>query len=740
MTQRVSLAQLAGFSAFLVACDATLVTPPDANIICSSDAECPDDRRCQVLVGLCYDPTIADERPPLLLTANAADSTQVVLDFSERMDPGTLGLSGLAIDPPLDLADPVLLPNYRQLRIITSLQEPGVAYAITVSGAADISGNVIAAGATASFFGFGAAPDRGPPAILGPSNAQAYSETTLTLVWTRPPLARSYTVEVAYDAGFTRLLPRFPMTVDDPTSSVSYDFVEPVRYYWRVRANTTREGEYATSTFDRLGGVLHVHCPAGVPCSDVDAEGRPRPGNASAPMQTVAGAINTAKALLIPEVHIAARGNGEAYREHLVVDDVTLLGGYESTFTDAPSGTTNPTIIEADDEPAVLMLGGGANQRLARLTLRSMTDAALGIMGASNATVEDCDIAGGRAGIEATSFGNALIQRNTVHSFPGSNGNGVVISSAERADVLHNVISVSTCGAGRCQAPAGIRASDVSVMVASDNTIDVRATPNAERTFGITTSDVGVDLQRNWITTGDGMTTALELRWGTAIQFASATNNIVLAGGSTAAEHESYALIVADNDIFNAEENVFVIANNLFYVGGGPGSAVAVFDGQNRSTYVNNIMFTGAAATRICFSDSALAGHIVADFRNNLLFECPTALFSDLSPSAPTSFRTNIADVNDAATSTQGAAGSVGGNITATLPQVALASFPADVHLTSGTLASIRFGGMDATASICGYPGNLGCGAVTHDYDGVARSCPTPVTSCFSIGPYELDP
>ncbi|HSI03199.1 MAG TPA: Ig-like domain-containing protein, partial [Myxococcota bacterium] len=271
--------QVALTPVLLLACSPTLELPLDTNILCASDADCPDGWRCEVVVGRCIDPTIVDEEPPVLLAASALDSTVLVLDFSERVDPGSVSTASFAITPSLVVEAAFVESSLRQVRLITSLQEPGEQYTVTPTGVVDLADNAIEDGSTQTFNGFGAAPDREPPGVLAPRGALPIKPPEVTLVWTRRALARNYTVEVAYDAAFTQLVAGFPIIVEDPDSSLTHIFTQPVRYYWRVRANTTRDDVYGEGSFDRIDGAVFVYCPAGTTCSDADGQSKPLPGN-----------------------------------------------------------------------------------------------------------------------------------------------------------------------------------------------------------------------------------------------------------------------------------------------------------------------------------------------------------------------------------------------------------------------------------------------------------------------------
>ena len=715
----------------LLACTPSLEVPLDADIVCASNADCPDARVCQMVVGRCIDPTIVDDEAPVLLAATALDTTLVVLDFSERIDPGSVSVASFTLSPPLAITDATVEPSLRQVRLVTELQTPGEEYTVTTSGVVDLANNAIADEATQTFNGFGAAPDREPPTILAPRGALPLKAQEVTLVWTRRALARSYTVEVAIDPAFTQVLDGFPVTVDDPDSSYTHTFSSPVRHYWRVRANTTTAGAYGSGSFDRIGSAVHVYCPAAATCSDVDSQGRPLPGNISAPLQTIVGAVRLARALGILEIRIAARGSADAYREHILVGTLSLYGGYDATFSSADA-TLRPTIIEDDDSAAVYVFGSSLQQTIEGLTLRSQRSVALVVASGMNLNINGNDIAGGTFGADVTGVCSLLFTRNSVRSYPGSNGSGLRIA-ATTAVVTNNTFVVDACTTGPCNNPVGVDGVLASLLFA-DNTITLAGSG----VIRLTDSFVNVELNR--ITTGEGASAALEFIADADLGQSSIRNNVLMTGPTLASNMQTFGILARDPAALTTQTPFMAVANNLIYAGGGDGTSIAVSDGLIGSIYVNNIMLTGPGTNRFCLYEN-WPDKKIANFRNNLLLECPTALYRDVSDLG-TDNRTAIADINNEATTTQnGSPATIGGNMTApNLASVGFADFPADVHLTADTPANIRLNGFNAALNACG-PGSFwGCGGVTNDLSQDPRTCPTAGVDCFSVGPYELDP
>jgi hypothetical protein len=127
----------------------------------------------------------------------------------------------------------------------------------------------------------------------------------------------------------------------------------------------------------------------------------------------------------------------------------------------------------------------------------------------------------------------------------------------------------------------------------------------------------------------------------------------------------------------------------------------------------------------------SLATSDPASFQNNLIFDCPTALYRDES----TTNRTTEASLNTAASTTQGGATTAAGNLgPTTIANFAAVNFvsASDLHLTASTPATVRDGGKDSSQSTCGSAGTSSCGNVTTDRDGFTRTVP------YSIGAYEF--
>ncbi|MDX1418605.1 MAG: lamin tail domain-containing protein, partial [Rubricoccaceae bacterium] len=107
-----------------------------------------------------------DTDPPTLDGATALSATEVEVRFSEPLDPGTAGDAGnYSLDGGIGApASVTVAPDGDASRVLLLLGGPLVpntTYTLTVSGVADLAGNVLESAQTSLFFGQGARPDAG---------------------------------------------------------------------------------------------------------------------------------------------------------------------------------------------------------------------------------------------------------------------------------------------------------------------------------------------------------------------------------------------------------------------------------------------------------------------------------------------------------------------------------------------------------------------------------------------------
>jgi hypothetical protein len=103
--------------------------------------------------NLAIDDGGGDFTPPVIQAVVAVgDPNQVVVDFSEPLDPATAGdAANYDVSPGIAVLDAALQANGRTVRLTTSTLAEGVTYTLTVDDVEDVAGNVIVPGSEAQF-------------------------------------------------------------------------------------------------------------------------------------------------------------------------------------------------------------------------------------------------------------------------------------------------------------------------------------------------------------------------------------------------------------------------------------------------------------------------------------------------------------------------------------------------------------------------------------------------------------
>jgi hypothetical protein len=285
-----------------------------------------------------------------------------------------------------------------------------------------------------------------------------------------------------------------------------------------------------------------------------------------------------------------------------------------------------------------------------------------------------------------------LVEDNTIDggdpSDPAGGATGININSGSPT-IRRNTVQASSIGIS----------ADTTTALIERNTISiVGAGPTASST-GVSISNSTLNLVNNTISGGGGNTSM-------GIQnFQSAANirNNTINGGT--------ALYVHGIRIWNASS--------------APGPVIQ-----------NNIVFSGGTIESHCISELN-ADSDASVLQSNDLFGCATALYMDFVDGTGCATNdlciTNIADVNVAANTTQGAAGSAAGNVSLD-PQFAdIDGADNDIttmddnnwHFSAGSPASVTAGGLNGIDQGWSF---------TTDKDGVTRPASgTP----WAIGAYE---
>ncbi len=712
-------------------CVAPLTVPAGSAIACVKTSDCPGGLTCEASRARCIDPKAPPVKASQLLGADALDALHVVLTFSVALDPvDAADLSHYQIDFGLSISSAKLSRDGLSVELTVDPQSDGLIYTVTVGAIVDILGLSVAAGSQKNFTGFGPVGDQSPPIILSPL-PNAVQIGPVTLAWSHRDLAHQYVVDVASDSAFTQPIANSPFVANDPETTVSVTLLEPITYYWRVRADTTTPGLFSVSTVQMLQDTLYVFCPSTlVSCADDNAI-----GNQTAPFQTVGGALQLATAIGISQIEVAARGNGAAYLEHLVMGSgISLLGGYAPDFA-SRDATANVTVIDEATPPTLTIVGVTAPTTFDGFTIRGETDTAIAVSGGTGSvlTLSNNIIVAKLQAIVvsngASDPGSMVITLNHMSGIdPGDLAKAVSISDAGATLTENTIVS----GDNTQLPPSYALSLDQSSAVIANNTIATSAT-GAPQIFGVQSISSNVTINANVITVSapSGSATGISVQ-GSGLS-ALVTNNVVSASGGTAAiglrANASAATIISNNDFSAANATT---------------TCAAILDSGVGATYENNVLFTaGSGATRTCFNAAAITNPdnstSIGFFSNNLLFDCPYALVSYLDKSATLHLITDAADILANFSLIAGAT-SITANNVGPLDDTSLGfkAFPNDLHLTAATPTTVSGGGLDATQSVCGENANTSCGDVTNDFDGHPRTCLSP-TACASIGAYELD-
>lgn len=223
------------------------------------------------------------------------------------------------------------------------------------------------------------------------------------------------------------------------------------------------------------------------------------------------------------------------------------------------------------------------------------------------------------------------------------------------------------------------------------------------------------------------------------------TNNAVNAGtnsGTNAGASNTYG-------IHSTNASLPTISNNTIN-GGGASSGIAygIFHSFTGTSIVtNNIIFTTSGGQRFGIYESGVSTGALS-LQNNLLFDCPTALYYDQTTLTN---HTTEAAINNPANTTQGTAASSSGNLgPASVANFAAVFFTSasDLRLTSSSPLNVRCGGKDTSQNSCGAAGSASCGSVSKDFDSLLRTTGLSGTCTgasntgaagYSIGAYEKD-
>ena len=139
-----------------------------------------------------------DTTPPTLASANATSSNAVEVTFDEQVDQTTAETIANYSVANLTITDAILQSLGKTVQLITTAQDPGYAYTVTVNNVEDLAGNVILPNSTIGFTGYEEGPTEGQlifsEYIEGSSNNKAlelYNASSLTVFLDNYRIAQS---------------------------------------------------------------------------------------------------------------------------------------------------------------------------------------------------------------------------------------------------------------------------------------------------------------------------------------------------------------------------------------------------------------------------------------------------------------------------------------------------------------------------------------------------------------------
>jgi hypothetical protein len=763
---------LAGLApALLGGCSADLAFDKQAAIGCSAALPaCPVSWRCATTIGLCVQGDSPE--PPAVLSVAATYVTTLEVVFNHAMHLPSLGaVSSYTITPALAVLDARAAADGLTVTLVTAEQAGGRAYALAVSGPLDAFGTVLAPAAPTPFVGFGPVADTSPPSLVKPASPSYLVAGSVELEWTARFGAHRYVVDIARDAAFSLAALPAALTIVAPETRVTVTLPRGETYFWRVRADTTDEGVFATGNFALLDDALYVGCPAPGDCL---ATPQIAEGGRATPMRSVQQAIDQATLLGLSEVRIAARQEGAAYHESLVLvgGGLTLEGGYSADFASRDSALY-PTALESSGT-TLLLAAIRAPCALRGLSLASTEGAALVIGDATDAlTIEQCRLESRATGdlASALRLGDSpapgpLVRDNviTVASSPAA-AIGVLVASGHAQLVANHVSLEAQSGATMTgygifvtgEASATIRGNDIRMAGAAENTavlvrqadatIDgnvIVVGPGATTAMGV---DVGQDgsatITANRIHVhgacwaSRGLSAGGSSGYGQAKSFVAANNVVLVTGGPYCLGIDTVPSAGTARSVELAHNTVLVSALDT----GGPGAA-AIGLGRGGDEVCNNNIFACAGAVPgygVRLWDTLATG----SFQHNLVAGC-AVLYEDHGATA-----TSAAELNglDGTSGTACETTRFDGNLASSLsveqlfvdadgPTNDFADSAAnDLHLLLATDPDgVATGGRDTGAHDCGsctLP--VTCGEVTLDADGRPRTPPP------SLGAFEKD-
>jgi len=521
-----------------------------------------------------------------------------------------------------------------------------------------------------------------------------------TLTWSERLGFAEYRLQIALNENFSNMIinkvvsgGNYILTNNDFTS------ISPIfgqTYYWKI-ATTFAKHPLTSQT-----GYFHLIDSTSIYVSQA-SQTNSEAGTRNSPYKKIQTGIDAIQSLrqsnaVTTANVLVAKGT---YAETIILrPGISVRGSYMSDSW-AADVSSRATFLNATTNTAVLALADITAAYTATTILEGMTISGGGITGVDNFAVELLN-------------SNPLIRNNAIR--------GVCVAGVNiQSDSIYIVNGSPII---RDNALSGCQ------VLASDST-------------AIRVSSSGTPLiERNTISPGIGSTT----KSGVTIYSASPIiiNNIFLATASGSGTNQA---------IFQNGVSTTIISNNIINGGSAGVSNGILLSLASGLRVSNNIIFTSGGTTRYCIYESN-AGDNLDSFENNVLFDCPTALYRDVSAPANLSTETQL----NTPALTIGAGRPSQGNIAladdnVTLLTFALMNFTSatELKLTATSPVNVRCGGKNTNAATCGASANVSCGGVTSDSLQAIRtpsltgSCTTPSLPRhgsavgYSIGAYEID-
>jgi hypothetical protein len=567
--------------------------------------------------------------------------------------------------------------------------------------------------------------DARPITLISPADKQLILSSSLPFLWTPVNGVGQYRFQVARDAAFSDI--KIDRIVDknyiNLTSTDGLNQLNSANYYWRVsvpylKKNLQSEAlAFGVLPQDSNGGfTMYVNGSSIV---------TPLQGTQSNPYTSVSAAVAAGHALRGADTskHVSLFVAQGTYSESIALPGgIAIYGGYSaSNWTRSITG--NPTTLQPKTGSSIIITVLSD----ATVALRDSTVVDGFYFGATN-------LASGTNGLITTVSGSVTVSNNYFNTFSSTLFQRCLYFSGGSPVITGNTFNKSVAQDGRAAefvSNANATFSNNTIImsgsvdrilgfnnssgVVQNNTFNSTATADSIGLYLESSSALRIDRNTITVSTSAG---ALRPIYFDLASNATATNNIITSTLTGGTDTNSAGITMYGSSP--------VVANNVIIqrITGGSGTYHVLYaQGGNRSPkFVNNIVIAAdSGGARNCVSDKLFTAGapdvVAAEIRNNIFINCSEAITTGSVPSVTAS----------------------SGNTAYTWAQFSTLAFQGgaayslgmDFHLTTSTPTTVRFGGIDATTA--------GYGSVTIDKDNLSRTCPTAVTNCLSIGPYELD-